>query len=248
MAPKKSDAPQEGSRRSTRVADAQKKPRAAATKAKDAVKKAVAPAAAPAKKKPAAKPAAPKKAAAAPKKAAVSKKRTKDEVDEEDSEVEDAEAEEEKPKAKKFSIGDTISADIVLKNEKGEDVNVKELSEKGLVMFLVPKANTPGCTKQACAYRDSYADFSQTGYEVYCLSADSTTSQSKWQTKEGLPYPLLSDPERTLIRALGAGSAGKTTRSHFIFEKGTGKLIDKQVPVVSTKRCVHPVSSVADKP
>lgn len=62
------------------------------------------------------------------------------------------------------------------------------------------------------------------------------------QQKE-LPYPLLSDPKRTFITALGAGEGGKTKRSHFIFAKG-GKLVDKKIPVKPVDRCAFKVSSL----
>ncbi|KAF4566456.1 thioredoxin-dependent peroxiredoxin [Pleurotus pulmonarius] len=130
----------------------------------------------------------------------------------------------------KIDLGDILPS-ILLKNEEDVEVDVADLvSEKGLVLFLVPKADTPGCTNQACGFRDIYPDFTSHNYEVYCLSADSPTAQSKWKTKKELPYPLLSDPKRKLITALGAGEGGKTKRSHFIFEKG-GKLVDKKIPV-----------------
>ncbi|KAF9555392.1 AhpC-TSA-domain-containing protein [Agrocybe pediades] len=143
----------------------------------------------------------------------------------------------------RIEIGDSLP-ELILKNEKGEDIQVSELAaEKGVILFLVPKADTPGCTNQACGFRDSYPDFTSLNYTVYCLSADSPTAQSKWQTKathkncfrcqkkqKSLPYPLISDPKRQLITALGAGEGGKTKRSHFIFEKG-GKLVDKKLPV-----------------
>jgi thioredoxin-dependent peroxiredoxin len=106
-----------------------------------------------------------------------------------------------------------------------------------------------GSTKQAYAFRDSYLDYTSLNFDVYCLSADSPAAQAKWQAKvcfiilapsirynveflfqKTLPYPLLSDPKRVLISALGAAEGGKTKRSHFIFEKG-GKLVDKKVPV-----------------
>jgi len=120
---------------------------------------------------------------------------------------------------------------VTLKNEKDEDVEVSSLvADKGLILFLVPKADTPGCTNQACGFRDSYPDFESLNFNVYCLSADTPAAQSKWQGKHNLPYPLLSDRKRTLISALGAGEGGKTKRSHFIFEKG-GKLVEKKVPV-----------------
>ncbi|KAI4527773.1 AhpC-TSA-domain-containing protein [Schizophyllum commune Loenen D] len=111
---------------------------------------------------------------------------------------------------------------LALKNEKDEDVDVGALAakaERGVVLFLVPKADTPGCTTQACGFRDVYSDFEKEGFQVYCVSADKPTAQAKWQTKKSLPYSLLSDPERALIGALGAAKGGKTARSHFVFGK-----------------------------
>ncbi|KAI0674340.1 peroxiredoxin Q [Trametes maxima] len=129
-----------------------------------------------------------------------------------------------------IDVGDILPS-YTLKNEKDEDVDVATLTaEKGVIFFLVPKADTPGCTTQACGFRDVYPDFTSHNFEVYCLSADKPTAQAKWQSKKNLPYPLLSDPKRVLIAALGAGEGGKTKRSHFIFEKG-GKLVDKKIPV-----------------
>jgi len=130
----------------------------------------------------------------------------------------------------KIELGGSLPS-LTLKNEKGEDIQVADLAnEKGVVLFLVPKADTPGCTNQACGFRDIYPDFTSVNFDVYCLSTDSPAAQTKWQTKKELPYPLISDPKRVLISALGAGEGGKTKRSHFIFEKG-GKLVDKKLPV-----------------
>ncbi|KDQ52217.1 hypothetical protein JAAARDRAFT_62004 [Jaapia argillacea MUCL 33604] len=135
------------------------------------------------------------------------------------------------PEVAPVDIGDSLPSGLTLKNEKGEDVDVGTLaSEKGVVLFLVPKADTPGCTNQACGFRDIYPDFTSVGYDVYCLSADTPAAQTKWQTKKELPYSLLSDPRRHLIRALGAADGNKTKRSHFVFEKG-GKLLDRKMPV-----------------
>ncbi|KAF9449844.1 AhpC-TSA-domain-containing protein [Macrolepiota fuliginosa MF-IS2] len=134
------------------------------------------------------------------------------------------------PQLSPIDIGDTLPS-LTLKNEKGEDIQVAEIaSDQGAVVFLVPKADTPGCTNQACGFRDIFPNFTEFGYTVYCLSADSPNAQSKWQTKKELPYSLISDPKRILIGALGANEGGKTKRSHFIFEKG-GKLVEKQNPV-----------------
>ena len=98
-----------------------------------------------------------------------------------------------------IDIGDTLPS-YTLKTEKDEDVDIATLTaEKGLILFLVPKADTrefvplfslsafltfpAGCTTQACGFRDVYPDFTSLNYEVYCLSADSPAAQTKWQTK-----------------------------------------------------------------
>ncbi|KAJ7600611.1 AhpC-TSA-domain-containing protein [Mycena floridula] len=173
------------------------------------------------------KPRAPSKKRKADAEPAEPKKKAKASDDEEEA----AEAgEEEAEGLPEIKIGDALPA-LVLKNEKDEDLDVATLTkEKGVVLFLVPKADTPGCTTQACGFRDSYPDFTGSGFDVYCLSADKPEAQTKWQTKKSLPYPLISDPKRVLIKALGAADGGKTKRSHFIFGKD-GKLLEKKVPV-----------------
>lgn len=110
-----------------------------------------------------------------------------------------------------IQIGDILPS-IILKNEKGEDVDAATLAQdKIVVIFLIPKADTrkychhmyssrsmvkltfpfleAGCTQQACGFRDSYPDFTALNAAVYCLSADSSAAQIKWQTK--VPYFLL---------------------------------------------------------
>ncbi|BEJ10685.1 hypothetical protein CspHIS471_0101070 [Cutaneotrichosporon sp. HIS471] len=117
---------------------------------------------------------------------------------------------------------------ITLQNEDGEDVDVSTLTgERGVVIFLYPRADTPGCTNQACGYRDLATDLGELGYDVYGLSKDKPAAQLKWKTKKEFKYHLLSDPESKLIKRLGAFVLpNNTKRSHFIFEKGSGKLID----------------------
>ncbi|RXW15598.1 hypothetical protein EST38_g10257 [Candolleomyces aberdarensis] len=129
-----------------------------------------------------------------------------------------------RPGLESIDIGGSLPT-LTLKNEKGEDVQIADLAnKKSVVLFLVPKADT------ACGFRDIYPDFSSLNFDVYCLGADTSTAQAKWQTKKELPYPLISDPKRSLIAALGAAEGGKTKRSHFVFAKG-GKLVDKKIPV-----------------
>ncbi|WVQ62282.1 uncharacterized protein L199_000421 [Kwoniella botswanensis] len=117
---------------------------------------------------------------------------------------------------------------ITLKDNEGNDVDVSQLAgEKGVVVFLYPKADTPGCTTQACGYRDNYDQIKEFGYDIYGLSKDKSEAQQKWINKKELTYKLLCDPESKFIKRLGAFvQPNNTKRSHFIFEKGTGKLVD----------------------
>ncbi|EJD08477.1 AhpC-TSA-domain-containing protein [Fomitiporia mediterranea MF3/22] len=128
-----------------------------------------------------------------------------------------------------MKLGESLP-DLVLKNEEDAEVKVQELAagKKGVVLFLVPKADTPGCTTQACGFRDINADFVTAEFAVYCVSADTPDKQKKWKDKKTLPFPLLSDAERSLIEKL-TGSAKKTARSHFVF--AGDKLVDKRMPV-----------------
>ncbi|KAG7095000.1 hypothetical protein E1B28_005794 [Marasmius oreades] len=178
----------------------------------------------------------PKKAVAAKNQ----KKRTAEEAQEEGGEATEKNGTANKktktvvPDIPSIDIGDPLP-NLTLKNEKDEDVDVSKLAAvKGVVIFLVPKADTPGCTTQACGFRDLYSEFSGLGYDVYGLSADTTSAQNKWQSKKNLSYSLLSDPKRVFIAALGAADKNKTKRSHFVFEKGTGKLIERKNPVKPT--------------
>ncbi|KAG8824251.1 hypothetical protein FRC17_009139 [Serendipita sp. 399] len=133
--------------------------------------------------------------------------------------------------AKPLAIGSALPQ-IVLKNEKGDNVDVSALaSQNGVVIFVAPKADTPGCNKQSCHFRDSTAEFTKLGYDVYGLTGDSPAALTKWKTKNSFDYTLISDPEHTFIKSLGALSGNSVKRSHFVFERGTGKLLDAKVGV-----------------
>lgn len=68
------------------------------------------------------------------------------------------------------------------------------------MFFVYPRANTPGCTKQACGFRDNHAAITAAGFDVYGLSFDKPKSQANWQTKYDLPYHLLTDADGTVRR------------------------------------------------
>ena len=133
--------------------------------------------------------------------------------------------------SKKLAIGDSINdaLEFLLENEK--ETTLGELVKKakaGIVIFMYPRANTPGCTKQACGFRDEYKNFQQCGFDVYGLSYDKPKSQKNWKVKFDLPYNLLTDESGAAIKAFGANKAPKgVIRSHIVIDKD-GKVLDVQ--------------------
>lgn len=98
-------------------------------------------------------------------------------------------------------------------------------SKAGVVLFTYPKASTPGCTNQACLFRDSYEPLTAGGLAIYGLSTDSPKANTTFKEKQKLPYPLLCDPDATLIAAIGLKKSPKgTQRGVFVVDKA-GKVV-----------------------
>ncbi|CCF60475.1 hypothetical protein KAFR_0K01200 [Kazachstania africana CBS 2517] len=121
-----------------------------------------------------------------------------------------------------LQIGD-IMPDITLMNQDNQKISLQEVAKnnKILVLFAYPKASTPGCTRQACGFRDNYDEIKKHA-AVFGLSADSVVSQKRFQEKQNLPFELLSDPKRELIGILGAKKTPQSgiIRSHWVFLDG----------------------------
>lgn len=105
-----------------------------------------------------------------------------------------------------LQIGDKIPA-FTTKNDLGEMLNSTDLiGKKPVVFFFYPKNFTPGCTKEACAFRDSYEDFRSMGAEVIGISSDSVSSHTKFKNKYRLPFTFLSDTNGKLRKLFGVKS------------------------------------------
>jgi thioredoxin-dependent peroxiredoxin len=103
-------------------------------------------------------------------------------------------------------IGDT-APDFTLPSQSGERVSLKDfIGKKSIVLYFYPKDDTPGCTAQACAFRDSYEVFRDAGAEVIGVSDDSSASHEKFATKYRLPFTLLSDTGKQLRKLYGVPS------------------------------------------
>jgi peroxiredoxin Q/BCP len=88
---------------------------------------------------------------------------------------------------------------FTLKNQDGEDVSLTDFKQTPVVLFFYPRADTPGCTIEACGFRDSFAKLRKAGVTVLGISRDTVKDQKKFAVKYDLPYPLLADPEMVLI-------------------------------------------------
>lgn len=93
--------------------------------------------------------------------------------------------------------------DFTLNDASGRAVSLSDLRGKKVVLYFYPKDNTPGCTRQACAFAGAYKQFKDKGVEVVGISRDSVASHVKFAEKHGLPFILLSDPELEAIKAYG---------------------------------------------
>ncbi len=89
-------------------------------------------------------------------------------------------------------------------DQDGQTVSLAGFKGKKLILYFYPKDNTPGCTNEACNFRDHYGFWLSKGYAVVGVSPDSVASHQKFKAKYNLPFPLISDPEKKIIKAYGA--------------------------------------------
>jgi peroxiredoxin Q/BCP len=90
--------------------------------------------------------------------------------------------------------------DFTLPDQNGEPVKLSALKGKPIVLFFYPRANTPGCTVEACGFRDQYGKLSRAGLVVLGISPDTPKAQKKFEEKFELPYTLLADSEKTVAK------------------------------------------------
>ena len=99
-----------------------------------------------------------------------------------------------------LSVG-TPAPDFTLPDQNGTLHTLSDYRGKKVVLYFYPKDNTAGCTKQACGFRDMYPQFREKGAVVLGVSKDSVASHKRFEEKFGLPFTLLSDPEKEVIQA-----------------------------------------------
>jgi peroxiredoxin Q/BCP len=128
------------------------------------------------------------------------------------------------------------------KDQNGDEISLNDFKGKKLVIYFYPKDNTPGCTSQACNLRDNYDLLLSKGYKVLGVSADSEKSHQKFIEKFELPFPLIADTEKEIIKAFGVWGPkkfmGKTYdgihRTTFVISENG--VIEEVISKVDTKK------------
>jgi len=132
----------------------------------------------------------------------------------------------------------TKAPDFTLNDKDGAPVSLSDFAGKKVVLYFYPKDNTPGCTRQACAFAEAYEGFKLAGAVVIGVSKDSAASHQRFAEKYSLPFILLSDPDRVAIEAYGVWqekknygkvSMGVVRSTYIIDENG---VIEKVMPKV----------------
>jgi len=139
-----------------------------------------------------------------------------------------------------LSAGDKVP-DFKSRDQDGNVVSLSDYSGKKLIVFFYPRANTPGCTAEACNLRDHYKALKEAGYSLLGVSADSEKKQANFRNKYHFPFPLLADEDRTVIETFGVWGPKKFMgkefdgihRKTFIID-GSG-IVERVIDKVKTK-------------
>ena len=151
-------------------------------------------------------------------------------------------------KADPLPAGAPAPADVVT-DQDGKPLNLAEVYKKGpTLVYFYPKADTPGCRKQACSLRDSMADIQKAGIQIIGVSMDQPESQKAFQEKYTLPFPLVADPEGKLVKAFGVPMIriGFSKRQSFLVRDGRIVWHDPEVdPETHVKKVLEAAEKTA---
>lgn len=138
--------------------------------------------------------------------------------------------------------------DISQQNQDGKIVKLAEAGATGwLLVYFYPKASTPGCTKQACSLRDSYAQLAAKGMRIIGVSIDPVKAQKAFKTKYNLPFDLLADEDAAVVTAFGVSKKlGFASRQAFLFKNG--KLVWRDLSASTDKQSDDVLAWLAANP
>lgn len=114
--------------------------------------------------------------------------------------------------------------DFTVKDTNGNNVSLSDFKGKTVVLYFYPKDDTPGCTKQACSFRDAHEEYTRKNVAVLGVSVDDEAAHVAFTQKYGLPFPLLADTNKTLTKAYDVENGDKAKRVTYVID-GQGKII-----------------------
>lgn len=127
----------------------------------------------------------------------------------------------------KLKVGEKAPA-IKAKDQNGNDITLAQFKGKKVVLYFYPKDSTPGCTKEACNFRDNYKALQKKGYEVIGVSTDSEKSHQKFIEKYELPFPLIADTDQKVVNDYGVWGLKKFMGKEYMGINRTTFLIDEK--------------------
>lgn len=144
-----------------------------------------------------------------------------------------------------LSIG-TLAPDFTLPDQDGNLVTLSQFRGKKVALYFYPRDNTPGCTRQACAFGEAWSAFQDHNTVVLGISKDSTASHAKFAQKYALPFPILSDPELIAIQAYDVWKEKKLYGKVSMGVVRSSYLIDENGVILDAREKVKPDTNAAD--
>jgi thioredoxin-dependent peroxiredoxin len=145
----------------------------------------------------------------------------------------------------KIKEGDK-APDFSVRDASGNTVSLKDLRGKKVVLYFYPKDDTPGCTKEACAFRDSFAKFKKRGIEILGVSLDNEKSHQKFAQKYDLPFRLLADTDRAVSESYGTYGEKKFMGRKYMGNHRMTFLIDEKGRIKKVFSKVKPEAHVEE--
>lgn len=140
----------------------------------------------------------------------------------------------------------TKAPDFTLLNQEGQEIHLSDFAGKRVVLYFYPRDNTPGCTRQACAFAQNYDGFRSRDIVVIGISKDSVASHLKFAQKYDLPFILLSDPELKAIQAYGVWQEKKLYGKISMGVVRSTYIIDQQGNIEKVMPKVKPDTNAAE--
>jgi peroxiredoxin Q/BCP len=132
-----------------------------------------------------------------------------------------------------------IAPDFTAKNQTGEEIKLSDYRGKRVVLYFYPKDDTPGCTKEACSFRDANDVYAQKNIKVFGVSTDSEKSHQKFISKYSLPFDLLADTGKEIVTAYGVYGEKSMYGKKYMGVNRTTFLIDEQGKIVKVFKKIN---------